>query len=307
MDKSVSPIDRERLLAHVLRKPREWVLAHPDAHLRPAHRRRFASLLRRRAAGEPLAYLLGEQWFYGRPFAVNHSVLIPRPETELMIELALIRIRELTAYSLQLTALDIGTGSGCIAVTLAAEFPRAAVIATDSSSDALRVARANARRHAVASRITFLRGDLLKPLLNKRRSGLLRPDRSVGARNDTTLLVLANLPYLTTSEWRALPRSIRAHEPRAALDGGPDGLAAFRQLLTQLRNAFQISDFRFQMLLEIDPRRKRALVALIRKHLPNWEASWHRDLAGRYRVLSIQYRVYQIQNTKYRIPVTVRP
>ncbi|MBI4434877.1 peptide chain release factor N(5)-glutamine methyltransferase [Candidatus Uhrbacteria bacterium] len=286
----------EVLLAHVLRKPREWVLAHPEAIVRSSPSARYRRLLRRLKQGEPLPYLLGEAWFYGRPFTVNKHVLIPRPETELLIELTVQHIRGLTAHGSRLTAIDVGTGSGCIAVTLAAELRKASIIAMDSSLSALRIARANARRHGVGNHITFLRGNLLSPVL---QNPTLFNDRGKGW--DSAVLV-ANLPYLTTAEWRALPRSIRGYEPRQALDGGPDGLKHFRELFRQLQtisggdvtpplhslhSLYTFTPLHLYTFLEIDPRRKRALTALIRKTLPKWRASWHRDLAGRWRVLEI--------------------
>ena len=317
MSQTVATIGQELLLAHVLRKSREWLIAHPEVHLTPAQRRRYSTLLRRLSRGEPLAYLLGTQWFYGRPFTVNHSVLIPRPETELMIELALDRIKNHGTpdsppkaacpssggdppLADRFQILDIGTGSGCIAITLARELPKRIsnlkfqIIATDASPAALRVARANARRHGVLSRINFFRRDLLGPVLNTFPTPSHSPSRREVEKKSipqfgilpSAFCVVANLPYLTTAEWHALPRSIRDYEPRLALNGGPDGLTHFRELFTQVRKIPIIHDSLF-MILEIDPRRKRALAALVRKTLPDWGASWHRDLAGRWRVITL--------------------
>lgn len=327
--------DCELLLAHVLKKPREWTLTHPKAPVRPATAARYRRLLQRLTHGEPLPYLLGEHWFYGRSFTVNRSVLIPRSESELLVDLVLQHVRvhrtptpafappprEATEGRGGKTEgvgapliVDVGTGSGCLAVTVAAELAHARVIATDTSPAALRVARANARHHSAANQITFLRGDLLGSTFRvisrarPEKSHMMHGVRSLdfapagrSARDDTTtMVILANLPYLTTAEWRALPRSFRAYEPRVALDGGPDGLTHFRKLFAQLQTIMDedstpplrpfpvIRDSLF-VLLEIDPRRKRALAALIQRTLPEWRASWHRDLAGRYRVLSIQY------------------
>ncbi|MBI4449427.1 peptide chain release factor N(5)-glutamine methyltransferase [Candidatus Uhrbacteria bacterium] len=267
--------DREVLFAYVLRKPREWILTHPEATVRTTMAARYRRLLRRLERGEPLPYLLGEHWFYGRPFTVNRHVLIPRPETELMVELAIERIKNYESRIMETsTIVDVGTGSGCIAVTLAAELPHTNVVAIDSSPTALRIARANARRHGVENLITFLQGNLLEPILQS-------PSFMI---HHSLFTVCANLPYLTTDEWRALPRSLRQYEPRAAFDGGPDGLRPFRKLFAQIRSIPIIHHSLF-MILETDPRRKRALTPLIRKTLPGWKASWHRDLAGRWRVL----------------------
>ncbi|MFH1098772.1 MAG: peptide chain release factor N(5)-glutamine methyltransferase [Candidatus Uhrbacteria bacterium] len=274
--------DYEFLLAHMLGWSRERVIAHPEATVTPNCAARFRRLMARRRQGEPLPHLLGEAWFYGRPFRVSRGVLIPRPETEQLIELAVARARKLMTHGSRLTAFDLGAGSGCIAITLATELPHVRVIAIDVSPAALRVARANARQHGVAQHIVFRQGNLLQPLLRD-FSTRLRLGRN---DNDSVEgLIIANLPYLTTTEWRALPPEIKKYEPRSALDGGPDGLAPFRELFAQLpqfcvhRSAFCI--------LEIDPRRKTALTKLVRRMLPDWRMTWHRDLAGRWRVLDL--------------------
>lgn len=261
--------EREDILAHVLGETRTCVLTHPHPHLSRAQKRRYGALCARLDAGEPLAYILDEQWFYGRPFRVTRDVLIPRPETELLIDH--VRAQQSAVHGAW-TLVDIGTGSGCIAVTLAAELPKVHIIATDTSPAALRIARANARRHGVALRITFLRGDLLEP---------------VRQRHVPPCVVIANLPYLTTAEWRALPSSIKNYEPRAALDGGRDGLAPYRAFFSQLRTFSVLHSA--CCILEIDPRRRRALAALVRRMLLDWRATFHRDLAGRWRVLELQH------------------
>lgn len=204
----------ELLVAHVLGIGR---LALPDgapAELTAVQAEAVGAWAARVAAGEPLQYVLGEAWFRGRPFLVDARVLIPRPETEELVDLALghaaLRRREEPRVA------DVGTGSGCIAVSLAVERPGARVLALDVSDDALAVARVNAERAGVARRIAFRVADLLEGV----------PAGSLDA-------VVSNPPYVASEVIGTLAEEVRAHEPRLALDGGPDGLRAIRRLAEQ--------------------------------------------------------------------------
>jgi release factor glutamine methyltransferase len=203
-------LDAELLLAHVMGAARGWLWAHPEAPVPPSAEAHFHALLARRLRREPLPYLLGTWEFYAREFDVTPAVLIPRPETELLVEAVLAWARPRGARRLA----DIGTGSGAIAVTVAAELPDAEVIAVDLSDDALAVARGNAARHGVGARIDFRRGNLLAPITEPRDA------------------IVANLPYISDEELRALMPEVRDHEPRLALAGGPDGLDLVRRLIT---------------------------------------------------------------------------
>jgi len=174
---------------------------------------RLLPLVARRAGGEPLQYVLGAWEFFGREFLLTRDTLIPRPETEGLVERALSVLRRKgTAPSL---ALDVGTGSGAIAVTLAAEIPSARVVATDVSPGALRTARENARRHGVAGRVRFACCDADSAL-------------KCGGRFD---VVVSNPPYVAEGEWEALPSAVRDYEPPGALRAGPDGLSVLRRLV----------------------------------------------------------------------------
>jgi release factor glutamine methyltransferase len=174
---------------------------------------RIASLIERRAAGEPLQYVL-ESWdFFGREFRLSRDTLIPRPETEGLVERALSVLRRHGAA--RTLALDVGTGSGVIAVTLAAEAPGARVVATDVSPGALRTARGNAERHGVAPRVAFVLCDAYSAL-------------KCGDRFD---VVVSNPPYVAEGEWSSLPPAVRDHEPPGALLAGPDGLSVLRRLV----------------------------------------------------------------------------
>ena len=208
-------LNAEVLLGKVLGLERIMVYARFDQPVGERERDEFRALVRRRADGEPLQYLLGSTEFYGRRFELTPAVLIPRQETELVVEKCLAK-----ATDAPLWAADIGTGSGAIAVTLAAERPTLHVIATDLSADALALAARNAAAHGVADRVLTARGDLTGPV-----RGLLPADR---AGLD---LLVSNPPYVRTGDIAGLEPEVRDHEPRQALDGGPDGLDVLRRLV----------------------------------------------------------------------------
>jgi release factor glutamine methyltransferase len=185
----------------------------------------WSELLARRKAGEPVQYIIGEQYFYGRSFEVTASVLIPRPETELLAEAVLELATQLWPDpSTGLGLLDVGTGSGVLAITMAAERPSWNVTASDLSEDALQVAMRNADRNEVGQRIAFVQGDLLTPFLI---------GGTFGDRTRIDILV-SNPPYITSSDIVGLQREVRDHEPRLALDGGEDGLNPYRIMAGQL-------------------------------------------------------------------------
>lgn len=204
-------LDAEVLLGHILNKDRVYLYVHFDQPLEPAEVDRYRDLLVRRARREPVAYLIGEKEFYSRPFRVSPAVLIPRPSTETLIDTVLAWAKDRRG---DLTIVDVGTGSGAIAVTLAAELPHARVIATDASAEALAVARHNSERHGVAERIRFTLGSWLDPLQDVQADALV-----------------SNPPYIESGTIATLEPEVSRYEPVLALDGGPDGLAAYRQLI----------------------------------------------------------------------------
>jgi len=218
------------LLSHVLRLDEVRLLARPELPLGEGERSRFADLVERRAGGEPTAYLLGRREFYGRTFAVDQRVLVPRPETEHLVEAAL---------ALELPPapriLDVGTGSGCVAITLALERPEARVVATDRSPGALAVARSNARALGAARALPdAVQGDAAASALPVR---LVGADLAEGLDIERFDLVVSNPPYIAEPEVASLSLDVREHEPRAALVAGPTGIEAYERLLVQLAPA----------------------------------------------------------------------
>jgi release factor glutamine methyltransferase len=222
----------ELLLLHVANRDRTWLYAHPEESMDPADVDAFQSLLTRRANGEPTQHLTGKQEFWSLDFEVTRDALIPRPETEHLIEVALDRLalRELRAGRPQKTTgdgfviADIGTGSGCIAVALAKELPGATIYATDISAAALAVARRNAARHSVADRIYFLESDLSQPL----PQSVSRQSNSGVSRFD---LLVSNPPYIPRRDANTLAAEVRDHEPAIALYGGEEGYELYASLV----------------------------------------------------------------------------
>lgn len=238
--------EAERLVRLVLGWPRERFFGYPEAVMPPDAEARLEALVARRAAGEPLQYLIGEQEFYGRAFRVTPAVLIPRPETEVLVETVLAAADAMWPPDAALSAVDVGTGSGAIAVTLAAERPRWQVWAVDLSADALAIAQENAARHGVAARITFAHGSWLGPL------------RRTGRR---VQVIVSNPPYIPTADIAGLQREVRDHEPRLALDGGADGLDAYRSLARELPD---IVDRRAVVAVEVGAGQAEAVAGLFR-------------------------------------------
>jgi len=247
-------------MAFVLGWSRARLFAHWDEPLPPADLRRYAELAERRAAGEPVAYIRNLKEFLGLEFFVDARVLIPRPETELLASRA---IAWLQAHP-GATMVDVGTGSGALAVAVARACPDARVIANDVSPDALDVARLNAARHGVA--ITFLEGSLLEPLASP------------------VELIVANLPYLSLAEYEGLLGTSIAYEPRPALTDGADGLRWYAALLEQAPAKLAPAG---ALLLEIGSGQPAALLELAAQRLPSFEPAVYADYAGLPRVVEL--------------------
>ncbi len=204
--------DAGSLLSFVLGKDRTFLISHAEDQVGIEQLDQFHKLVARRAAGEPLQYITGVQDFYGREFLVTPDVLIPRPETELLVEAVL----ESLDKEASIVFLDIGTGSGCIAVTLLCELPNAHAIAVDKSAAALEIAKLNASKHSVANRAEFLLSDCFDGLSSK---------------SSQIFLIVSNPPYVTEAAMADLQREVKDHEPHLALTPGGDGLSIIRRLL----------------------------------------------------------------------------
>ncbi len=272
----------EVLLMHALGRDRAWMYSHHDEVLDPATTQKYFQLIGRRAAGQPTQYLTGHQEFWGLDFEVTPAVLIPRPETEHVMEVALARLGErglkihmdtgLPREALQVA--DIGTGSGCLAVALAYELPHAEIIATDSSAAALEIARRNAARNQVADRIRFIEADLLALPGNERT-----PEPFFD-------LIVSNPPYIADSDAASLQREVRDHEPHAALFAGPTGTEIYERLVAEARD--QLRD-RGILVLELGYNSAEPVRAMFDATSTAWtNVSITMDLAGIPRILAAE-------------------
>jgi release factor glutamine methyltransferase len=256
-------LDAQILLAHVLGHPRTWLLAHLDAPLTAPQVDSATRAFDEYQAGTPLPYILGHWEFFGLDFDITKDVLIPRPETELLVEKAIAWLNQL-GHNQQIA--DIGTGSGIIAVSIAVNVPGAHILATDISHEALKVAKRNAEKFNVKDRISFAECDLL-------------PDVS-----PTFDLICANPPYIPTEKLQYLP--IFGHEPTIALDGGEDGFDIHRRI-------FKLAAKRLvpqgMILLETESSLGLQTLNLAQKFFDNIDARLHKDLAGHDRLLEIQF------------------
>jgi len=261
-------LEAELLLAHALGWSRIQLLTHPEALLPPRQAALFQHLIALRLARWPTAYLTGHREFYDLDLRVNRAVLIPRPETELLVDVAREQAGRLAGRrpSAVLAIADVGTGSGAVAIALARHLPHAIIYGLDASELALRVASFNCRRHGVGHRVRLLHGDLLEPL------------------PEGVDLIVANLPYVATGELAGLMPEVRDYEPRAALDGGPDGLDVLRRLLAQAPAHLNPGG---SLLLEIGAGQGPAVRELAGRAFPGAEVGVLRDYAGHHRVVVI--------------------
>jgi release factor glutamine methyltransferase len=261
-------LDAQVLLAHVFEKPRTWILAHPTSTLDVEKAAKLSVLIKRLELGEPLPYVLNHWEFFGLDFDLTPDVLIPRPETELLVERA---IAWLQASPERRTIADIGTGSGCIAVSFAMNVQGVRILATDISLPALKVAHHNALKFDVAKQIDFVQCDLLPQHINS-----LSTDQHFD-------LICANLPYIPTEKLNSLP--IYGREPTIALDGGADGLDPFRNFF-KIVPEWMASGGR--ILLEIEATRGMAVLSLAYDAFFSAAIHLHQDLTGHDRLLEIQ-------------------
>jgi release factor glutamine methyltransferase len=259
-------LEYEILLCHAYNITQAELLAHPEKY--PTEDPGFQKLVERRLGHEPLAYIVGSQPFLGLDFFVDRNVLIPRPETEQLVELAINKLQKTCLPAgmakNQLQIADIGTGCGCIAISLAKRLPTSEVIGIDASAEALKVARKNAERHA-ADNCRFLLGDLLEALENKAD------------------LIVSNPPYIPAAEIEKLQPDVKDWEPRGALDGGPDGLHYIREIIRGAPNHLNPKGL---LLLEFGFDQAPAVAELASKYFKRVEI--HKDYSGLERFLAAQ-------------------
>jgi release factor glutamine methyltransferase len=260
-------LDASVLLAHIIGKPRTWVIAHPELALTIEQQEQLEDSLRRLERGESFPYLIGHWEFFGMDFDITPDVLIPRPETELLVERAIAWLQQSPGRR---TVADVGTGSGVIAVAIATNVPELELLATDISFEALEVARRNAMKFQVIHQIDFVQCDLLPAPV------VLSPTKG------HVDLICANLPYIPTDTLPNLP--IYGREPTLALDGGEDGLALIQRLL-HIGPRWLVPHGR--MLLEIESSRAVHTLTMARELFPNATIDLRQDLTGQDRLLEI--------------------
>ena len=262
-------LETQVLLSHIMHVDRSFLFAYPERLLSPEQEQQFLALIERRNNGEPTAYLVGHQEFYGLDFLVNQHVLIPRPETELLVEVALQACRTMLTSGRTPIVADIGTGSGAIPITLAIEEPRLPYLyASDISRDALAVAFLNCQRHGVADRVRLLHGDLLAPL------------------PEPVDVVTANLPYVGTNEMDIVEPDVRDYEPHLALFSGPNGLDLLWRFLMEVQQTNKLKDGAI-LVLEIGYQQREPLTHMLEELLPGSRAVFKKDYAGWDRVLHV--------------------
>ncbi len=258
-------LDAELLLRHVIGKDRAWIITHGNDALDGEQLAPFEQAVDRRTKREPLQYIIVKQEFRGLEFIVTPDVLIPRPETELVVESAL----RTAGGGKRLTLIDLCTGSGCIAVSLAKELPGAHIFATDKSENALAVARENARRHEVSERIRFLEGDLFEPL------------RELDLRGGVDIIV-TNPPYVRFDDFNSLQPEVRDFEPKDALIAGPEGTELAEKII---KNAPEYLRKNGRLIMEMGMGQAEALGRMVKQTGAYGEPEILKDLAGLERVI----------------------
>ncbi len=260
-------LEAEVLLCHQLGMSRAQLYTHLDSILTLGQDSKYAELIQRRLRCEPVSYITEHREFFGLDFYVNRHVLIPRPETELLVEKALNWAKERETPIDGWRIADIGTGSGAIAVSLAVHLPESKIVAVDISNDALQVASVNCERHGVTDRILLQHGNLLTTVA------------------EMFHIIVANLPYVTREELLSLSPDIRKYEPMAALDGGNDGLDLYRRLFEQAPRALDRGGL---LLAEIRAGQGRAIMEIARQAFPSADVESGKDYAGLDRAVVIR-------------------
>jgi len=283
--KTIPPYEIELIIAHIIQKSREYILAHPEIQLTKVQDTRYKKLLKRRKNHEPMAYILGHKEFYGLDFKVNKHTLIPRPETELLVELVTQNVKLETIKNKKISIVDVGTGSGNIIISILKELEKFNSFyvshftfhATDISTEALRIARYNAKIHKVDKKIKFIRSNLLKYFID--HCSLLTDH----------CIIVANLPYLSKKIYSSAMPDVKNFEPKSALLSEQDGLNHYGKLFEQIKLLTDhCSLITVHCLLEFSPEQKSKLQKIIKEYFPASKATFHKDLSDKWRVAQIK-------------------
>ena len=273
-------LDIELILAHSLKKTREFILTHPEQTITKKQETTIKKNIARRMKGEPIAYITGHKEFYGLDFIVNKNTLVPRPETELLVELALTESKVKSQKS-KVIIIDIGTGSGNIIISIVKtlkstnqELRTMNFFGIDISKEALKVARLNAKKHKISKKIKFYQGNLLGSIKNKLKN--------------RKLIITANLPYLSRKIYSSASKDVKKYEPKSALYSSQAGLCHYRKLFNQIKKILVTCHMsHVACILEFSPEQKRPLTKLIEDVLPSAKFIFMKDLAGKWRVCEI--------------------
>lgn len=278
--------DIEILIVDSIGKSREFILAHPEYEIPSLKIEKLKLKISRRLKGEPIAYILGHKEFYGLDFMVNKHTLIPRPETELLVEIALdqLKVHKVSKVH-KVIIVDIGTGSGNIIVSITKAIEKSKIqnataefVGIDISKDALKIAKKNAAIHNLDKKIAFLNGSLLTPIIENCKLKI----------ENSKMIILANLPYLSKEIYQSAPIDVKKFEPKTALYSPEQGLQHYRRLLEQLKDLLAANrQLQISLLLEISPEQKTLLPAVIKPIFPKAKVSFQKDLAGKWRVCKI--------------------
>jgi len=284
----IDSLDLDLIISHVIKKPREFVLAHPEKTLSKNQETKIKRFIKRRIKNEPLAYILGHKEFYGLDFLVDKSTLIPRPETELLVELVLSSVNsQQSTEKNNFSVIDVGTGSGNIIVSIAKKMTNDQSLmtdtnyfATDISKEALRIARKNISKHELKNKIKVIHSSLLDFIFENKNYEL----------KNKNLIIIANLPYLSEKIYSATDPTVRNFEPRSALLSEREGLAHYEKLLKQIKTLAESKNHKLKTISysEISPEQKKFLSGMIKNILPAAKSRFFKDLSGRWRICRLE-------------------
>jgi len=266
-------LDLELLIAHIIKKPREFVISHPEYKFTQYQVESIKYKALRKIKNEPIAYILGNKEFYGLPFKVNKSTLIPRPETELLVE----KVLELNPKNRNI--IDVGTGSGNIIITLVKKTKeKNNFYGIDIYSQALKVAKQNAKLNKVEKKIKFLKGNFFEPIIKSKNYKL----------KTTNCIITANLPYLSKKIYSAAMPDVKNFEPKSALYSSEEGLFHYKKLFFKIK-ILKTKNYGLKTIfLEFSPEQKNSLNKLAKNFFPNAKLKFYKDLAQKWRVLKIE-------------------